>query len=83
MISRLLGGTRSNTGISIIGPERRDGPDGILVGSMVLGLRRAWGEQPEGVYYFWDQKLTDVLHIVRERAKKFDEFGGSRSGWKN
>jgi hypothetical protein len=65
----------------LIDPNLRDAAEGILVGSMMMALRRKIGEQPAAVYDCLDQKLTAALRTLRERAKKFDEFDGS--GWRN
>jgi hypothetical protein len=67
----------------IIDPKLLDAPEGILVGSMMMALRRQWGDKPPAVFDCLDKKLTTALRTVRERAKRFEEFDSLSSGLKN
>jgi hypothetical protein len=67
----------------IIDPKLLDAPEGILVGSMMVALRRQWGDQPPAVFDCLDKKLIGALRTVRKRAKQFEEFSKFESDWKN
>jgi hypothetical protein len=51
-------------------------PDGVLVGAMLMTLRRQWGDLPREVFDCWDRELTAALRILRQRDSL-------NSGWKN
>jgi hypothetical protein len=48
-------------------PKMPAAPEGILVGSMVMALRRKMGDQPQAVYDCLDRELTAALRVVRQR----------------
>jgi hypothetical protein len=58
----------------LIDPSLLNAPEGILVGSMMVALRRKMGEQPAAVYDCLGRELTDALRIVTERGKKSPKF---------
>jgi hypothetical protein len=60
----------------LVGSKLPDVPDGILVGGMILSLRRSFGDQPQAVYDCLDRELTAALRVVRQRDRL-------DSGWKN
>jgi hypothetical protein len=44
-------------------------PHGILVASMLVTLRRLWGDQPQEIVDCLDRELSNALCVLREREK--------------